>query len=141
MFKAKWYEDLHLPEDAKMIRDEVFVKEQKFQDEYDDMEVKALHLVIYDEENQPVATARMFPWEENSYKFGRIAVRKPWRGQGLGRILMEELEKKAASLGGKQALIGAQQQARGFYEKCGYIAYGDEYYEEYCPHIHMKKQI
>ena len=36
--------------------------------------------------------------------------------------------------------VAAQVRARGFYEKAGYTAYGEEFPEEYCPHIWMKKQ-
>ncbi|MBC8570057.1 GNAT family N-acetyltransferase [Oscillospiraceae bacterium NSJ-54] len=139
--KVKWYEDLRLPEDARMIRDTVFVKEQQFKDEFDDMEVKALHLVLYDEAGAPMATARMFPGEDGAYHYGRIAVLKEYRGQGLGRTLLDELEKKTRQLGGKWGELGAQCRARGFYEKCGYIACGDEYYEEYCPHVPMRKKL
>lgn len=35
--------------------------------------------------------------------------------------------------------LSAQLQAKGFYEKLGYLAYGDEYMDEHCPHIMMKK--
>lgn len=141
MCKVKWYEDLRLPEDARMIREEVFVKEQRFQDEFDDMEVKALHLVLYNGGGEPIATARMFPLGDGGYKYGRIAVRREYRGQGLGRVLLAQLEKRTRELGGRCAVLGAQRQAQGFYERCGYAAYGEEYFEEYCPHIHMKKEL
>ena len=31
--------------------------------------------------------------------------------------------------------------ARPFYEKLGYWASGEEYLDEYCPHIHMEKEL
>lgn len=29
----------------------------------------------------------------------------------------------------------------GFYEKNGFQAYGEEYLDEFCPHIHMEKRL
>ncbi len=38
-----------LPKDAKFIREEVFMKEQGFLNEFDDIDSRCLHLVIGDE--------------------------------------------------------------------------------------------
>lgn len=35
--------------------------------------------------------------------------------------------------------LSAQVRVRPFYEALGYIASGDEYFDEGCPHIHMEK--
>ena len=70
---------------------------------------------------------------------GRVCVRKPWRGKELGRLVMEGLEKEARRRGAEELMLSAQVQARGFYEKLGYSAYGGEYLDEHCPHIAMKK--
>lgn len=37
-------------------------------------------------------------------------------------------------------VLSAQVQAQGFYEKLGYVASGEPYLDEHCPHIHMEKQ-
>ena len=69
-----------LPMDARLIREEVFEREQEFQEEFDCWEDVSLHAVLYQEGN-PVATARMLLLEDGkTYKIGRIAVRKPYRG-------------------------------------------------------------
>ena len=39
------------------------------------------------------------------------------------------------------SLLAAQLQARGFYEKQGYAAFGDVFYEEHCPHVWMCKTL
>lgn len=36
-----------LPEDAKRIREAVFMKEQGFKNEFDDIDLLALHLILY----------------------------------------------------------------------------------------------
>lgn len=45
-----------LPEDAAYIRKRVFVEEQGFSDEFDDTDTIAAHIVLYNEENKPIAT-------------------------------------------------------------------------------------
>ena len=43
--------------------------------------------------------------------------------------------------GGKSVTLSAQLRASGFYEKQGYKKHGDEYYDEYCPHVLMTKAL
>ena len=108
--------------EAKAIREEVFMKEQGFQVEFDDTDREACQ-------------------GEGVYAIGRVAVRKEGRGKQLGRAVMEAMEQKARQLGAKSIQLSAQVQARGFYEKLGYRAYGQEYLDEHCPHIAMEKTL
>ena len=55
--EIKAYEKL--PKEAKDSRREVFVDEQGFKNEFDDIDNTAIHLVCYDNEN-PIGTARIF---------------------------------------------------------------------------------
>lgn len=129
---------------AFSVRIEVFVEEQKFSRELelDEIDKTAGHVLFLDE-GKPVATGRAFPDADKpgEYIFGRIAVLKPYRKTGLGQIVMAALEDFARENGAVSASLGAQVQAREFYEKCGYEAYGEEYLDEYCPHIHMRKKL
>lgn len=125
--------------EAKLIRQTVFVDEQGFKNEFDDTDNKAYHGVLTDN-GEPVATGRLFT-ENGDYHIGRIAVMKPYRGKGLGREIVSLLESKISELGGGTAVLSAQTRVKGFYESMGYTAYGDEYFDEYCPHISMKKII
>ena len=126
-----------LPIEAKMIREQVFVEEQGFQNEFDDIDARSWHLVIYDY-HTPIGCARMYD-ENGAVIFGRIAVIKEKRHKHLGSYILHELEKKARELGYLEAMLSAQVNAKAFYEKNGYVAYGEEYLDEFCPHIHMKK--
>lgn len=138
--------------DAFAVRQDVFVDEQGFDLmlEFDDIDPAAHHVVLYDGE-QPVATGRVFPTDgDGLYAIGRVAVRSAYRGgtdragtdrAGTGRLLMERLETLARSLNARAVTLGAQCRVRGFYEKLGYAAYGEEYLDEHCPHIHMRKSL
>ena len=84
----------NLPQAAE-IRQEVFVEEQGFHNEFDEIDPKAVHLLVL-EGDTPVAVGRTFPDETGKvWHLGRICVRKPWRGRQLGRLVMEQLEKAA----------------------------------------------
>ena len=130
-----------LPPEAHDIRETVFIKEQGFEKEYDDIDLVAKHIVIYDEETA-VGTCRVF-WDNelDSYHVGRIAVLKEHRGKSLGRLLIEETEKLVKSLGGSTLKLGGQVRAAGFYEKLGFKQYGDIYLDEGYPHIPYRKEI
>jgi predicted GNAT family N-acyltransferase len=125
--------------EARLIRQAVFVDEQGFKNEFDDIDSTAYHGILT-ENGSPVAVGRLFT-ENGDYHIGRIAVMKPYRGKGLGREIVSLLESKISELGGGTAVLSAQIRVKGFYEAMGYTAYGDEYFDEYCPHISMKKII
>lgn len=125
--------------DARIIRQAVFVDEQGFVNEFDDIDERAVHAVLY-QGGVPVATGRLFD-ENGEAHLGRIAVLKAYRGKELGRAIMEALEGYAAKAGYKSTSLSAQLRAQAFYEKLGYKAYGDVYHDEYCPHIAMKKEL
>ncbi len=50
-----------LPDEAVEIRENVFVKEQGFEKEFDEIDEKAIHLVMFGEHShKPVATCRIY---------------------------------------------------------------------------------
>ena len=63
------------------------------------------------------------------------------RGRSLGSILLREAEAQASDIGQRRMVLGAQVRAKGFYERQGYVAYGEEYMDEWCPHIMMGKDL
>lgn len=130
----------NLPEDAILIRTEVFVDEQGFTEEFDSDDKTALHLVGY-ENGIAVATSRIIKRDDKTYLIGRIAVRKRYRGNHLGSEIVFAAEKHIKALGGKEIFIHSQMQAAPFYESIGYLPTGDYDEEEGCPHCMMKKSI
>lgn len=128
-----------LSEDEKMIRETVFIEEQKFKIEFDDSDDIATHIVMC-LDNHPVGCCRLYK-QENEYHIGRIAVLKPYRGKGYGEKILLEAEKIAKKMGADSISLSAQVRASGFYEKLGYKKHGEIYFDEYCEHIAMKKDI
>lgn len=143
--KIKYFDKGEDIKDAAIVRTEVFVNEQKFDadNEFDDIDNIAYHVVVYDDNDMPVATGRLFENEDiqDCYTVGRVAVLKQGRSSGLGRAVMLAIEEKAKSIGAKSLYLGAQDHAVGFYEKLGYVVSGDEYMDEHTPHYPMIKEL
>lgn len=137
--KVKTAKGIDVLPEAKAIRTKVFVEEQGFVNEFDDIDDVAYHAVIFDD-NEPVATGRLFS-DENGWHIGRVAVLKQFRKQGLGEKIIYELEKCAKKIGADEINLSAQVQAEGFYTKLGYENLGDLHMDEHCPHVTMIKKI
>ena len=74
-----------LPAEARKLREDVFIHEQGFENEFDEIDQSAHH-VIYWESDRAVGTCRFFPAEEDgAYYIGRMAVAKDHRHQKTGR--------------------------------------------------------
>ena len=130
-----------LPDEARAIRKAVFVEEQGFQEEFDEIDnTEAAHLVGF-VENEPVCTCRFFrdTDEESTFIIGRVAVMKTHRGQQLGAKILLAAEDFIRVMGGIKTKLAAQVQAKGFYETLGYTAAGEVFDEEGCPHVWMYK--
>ena len=131
----------YLPEEAKTIRLSVFIDEQGFDVEFDDKDDKAVHFVMYDD-IVPVATCRIFyDNERKAYIIGRVAVVKQYRSKHLGSMIMVEAENYIKSIGGKNIGVSAQCRVSDFYKKLGYTEESEMYYDEFCPHIFMRKTV
>ena len=131
-----------LPEDAIFIRESVFMEEQGFAHEFDEKDAKAKHIVLYNEQGRPVATCRYFPGEEDAcYIVGRIAVLKEFRGKRYGQLILREAQRQVKTAGAEEICLAAQVRAARFYKKMGFSAVGDEFQEEHCPHVWMRKKL
>ena len=130
-----------LPEAAKRIREEVFMKEQGFQDEFDSLDAISRHVVI-EVDGIPAGTCRFYQGETPStWVIGRVAVSQAYRGRHLGSLLIEAAEKDASQKQAERMILHAQCTAAPFYEKLGYKGFGEVDEDEGCPHIWMKKDL
>lgn len=130
-----------LVDDVKNIRKKVFMEEQGFENEFDDIDNSAIHIALYDNET-PVATCRVFKGEEdNTYILGRLAVLKEYRGRSIGRDMLKEAEKLVIRNNGSAIKLHAQCRVQHFYAQSGYAPYGKVEDDEGCPHIWMIKKF
>ncbi|MGE4548507.1 MAG: GNAT family N-acetyltransferase [Intestinibacillus sp.] len=126
-----------LPQEARTIRAEVFVNEQGFQEEFDEIDGKSRHVVLY-LNGQPAGTARIFWDEKTIMRLGRLALHKSARGGGYGRAVLDACREEARRAGAVRMVLDAQKRAKGFYEACGFVTVGEEFLEEDYPHFRME---
>lgn len=124
-----------LETDAKPIREQVFIQEQHISsaDEWDAEDAISLHFIAYDQE-QAIATARLL--KNNS--IGRVAVLQAYRGQGVGRKLMQHIIQLAQQQGRSFVKLSSQVHAIAFYASLGFVVEGEEYLDCGIPHIDMR---
>ncbi|WP_276690196.1 MULTISPECIES: GNAT family N-acetyltransferase [Acidaminococcus] len=131
-----------LPQEARALREEVFCREQGFQEEFDETDRTAYHGLLWDDGGQPVGVCRFFLGPKpGTWILGRVAVKKALRKTGVGSELIRGMEEAVRKLGGREIQLHAQVRARHFYETLGYQAYGPEEPEEGVLHQWMKKKL
>lgn len=143
MIEYKWFPVGVIDSSFRDLRIDVFVNEQGFsrEIEFDEYDSRVEHLCVF-VDGKPAATGRFIPYGVNAVKIGRIAVKRELRGSGLGEKTVSELIRRARQNGAEKIFVGAQKQAQGFYEKCGFKETGEpEYSEEGVPHINMYKNV
>ncbi|MEQ1596559.1 MAG: tRNA adenosine(34) deaminase TadA [Casimicrobium sp.] len=120
----------------KSIRFEVFVDEQKVpaESEVDEHDPRSIHAIAW-ADGVAAGCGRLLP----DGHIGRMAVRKPFRGQGVGAALLAHLIERARQRGDDQVVLSAQTHAIGFYEKFGFVVENAEYLDCDIPHRDMRK--
>ncbi len=123
-------------------RESVFVVEQHCPyQETDELDLHAWHLSAL-VNGELVAYARLVdPGIKNSLpSIGRVMTLKKFRGQKIGRALMEEAIKfTGQKYPGKDIKISAQVYLQKFYDSLGFHTSGEPYDEDGIPHIDMIK--
>ena len=124
---------------ATAIRFEVFVDEQKVpaEIELDDMDAVCLHAVAYDDAGNAIGTGRLLP----DGHIGRMAVRQPGRGTGVGGAMLTLLMDKARERGDKAVVLNAQTVAAPFYARHGFVQQGEVFEEAGIAHVEMRLQF
>ena len=123
----------------KSVRTPVFVQEQQvpYEIDFDSNDAMAVHWLALNENDVPVGTARLL---EDGH-FGRMAVIKVYRNQGIGRSILQTAMDYANSVGMKSMHLNSQLQAKSFYEALGFKEYGDVFLEASIEHISMSKEL
>ncbi|WP_299826023.1 GNAT family N-acetyltransferase [uncultured Roseobacter sp.] len=122
------------------LRRQVFIEEQGVSEaeEVDGLDGSALHLLAVDG-TKPVGTARLLLKGETA-KIGRVCVLHSARGTGLGaKLIQSALDVASARPGITRAVLGAQIQALGFYEKLGFVTFGPVYDDAGIDHRDMER--
>ena len=133
------------------VRLEVFVAEQAvpLAQEIDarDEEPTTIHLLASGADGTPLGAGRLLmePDHPGRVHLGRLAVRSIVRGTGLGARIVAALEQTALSHSGRprvEVVLSAQEQAMGFYKRCGYrVLDGHRYLDAGIWHQDMARTV
>lgn len=108
----------------------------------EDPEESALrHIAAFDGDTL-VGYARIRLGEGDS-RISQVAVAPERRGEGVGALLMDALERLARSAGSTQIELHARANVVGFYERQGFTAEGEEFISgrAHTPHRRMRKLL
>jgi YbgC/YbaW family acyl-CoA thioester hydrolase len=132
-----------LGRDARAIRTEVFVQEQKIPAdmEWDAADAGCVHAVAYNRFGVALATGRLLQHVPGVAKIGRMAVSQAMRGSGIGRHVLDGLMKAAKARGDREAVLHAQTSAATFYARAGFTPRGAEFDEAGIPHVEMVRAL
>ncbi|MBD5426297.1 MAG: GNAT family N-acetyltransferase [Treponema sp.] len=127
------------------VREEVFTIEKGVPKE---IEVDALDclngacehfLIRCDEKDAGALRCTYTP--ENAARIQRFCVLKKYRGRGLGKTALEQLESYCRSQGCHAVELDAKLSAADFYEKCGYQTVSGTFTEAGVAHVKMRKVL
>lgn len=133
---ATWLADMA---DLRSVRTEVFVVEQNVpeDEEWDEHDARSHHVIARDAEDRPIGTGRLTPM----HTIGRMAILHEWRGKGVGAAILRVLLERARELHYPAVELHSQVHAVAFYERAGFVAYGDEYDECGIAHRNMRLEL
>lgn len=121
------------------LRQQVFVEEQGIAPDvvWDDQDAQALHGLIVNAWDVPVACGRLTQHARGVGRIGRVAVDRVLRGANLGQQLVELLLEQSQSRGDQSVLLHAQCSAVPFWQRLGFQTQGNVFQEAGIDHIEM----
>jgi YbgC/YbaW family acyl-CoA thioester hydrolase len=143
MLRVKTGSWAELGADARRVRTEVFVQEQRIpaELEWDEADETAVHAVGYNRMGRAVATGRLLPASGGTAKIGRMAVHQVLRGCGFGEQVLRALAARAQERGDRGIELHAQRTASAFYARLGFVPQGEPFEEAGIPHIAMTSAL
>lgn len=95
-------------------------------EEFDEHDKDGTKYIVLLDDGYPVATCRFYELDENTAVIGRVVVLPKYRGQHLGRKVMEEAERWIKELGYKVIVVDSRIEVIPFYEKMSYVHTDDK---------------
>jgi predicted GNAT family N-acyltransferase len=129
-------------EAVRALRIRVFVGEQgvPLEAEMDELDSLARHAIAL-ADGVVVGTGRMYGASTGTAHVGRMAVDTGQRRRGIGGLILSFLEDQARLGGAGQVELHAQTYVRSFYERHGYAAVGEPFFEVDIEHVRMTRRL
>lgn len=125
---------------SKAMREAVFRDELNRTSVSDEFEDESYHFVGYEKTSQ-ISAARLLKTGERVFEISYLAVKKDYRRQYVGDLIVRALADKAVSLGGTDLTAKVPCDVREFFEYEGFEKFGEKYMHEECEYIIMKKDL
>jgi len=134
----RWARDERDVGGAFALREAVFYGEQNvpLQDELDELDRDAQHLVALDPDGSVIGTLRLLSFGEEA-KIGRVAVVAALRRQGIASRMLEIALARAREQGFRRVRLAAQVAAVALYEQAGFAVESEPFEEAGIPHVWM----
>ena len=122
---------------VRPLREAVFVHEHgiSLEQEFDEKDKTARHLVIWSDKGEVVACARLL---REGY-LGRLAVLPAWRGQGLGKRLLIAAIEEAQRFGWKELRVLSMASKTALYTPFGFEPVGEVFESAGLAHQSMRR--
>jgi N-acetylglutamate synthase-like GNAT family acetyltransferase len=88
--------------------------------EKDEYENQAIHIIAV-EEDKIIGCGRAHFNTKQEAQIRFMAVEDQWQGKGIGKMILDELEKRVLKKGAKKIILHARENVIKFYQKNGYI--------------------
>ena len=110
--------------------------------EKDDIEDKAIHIMVCNEDGIPIGVGRAHFNSKDEAQIRFMAVEEEWRGEGIGGMILSKLEEKIKEKDAKHIVLNARDIAIDFYEKHGYEIVKEAHtLFDVIPHYKMRKDL
>ncbi len=94
--------------------------------EFDEHDTPETRYILVTDHDFPIATARMYPIDENSMMIGRVVVLPEYRRQGIGTMVVYACEEWADEEFYAKTVVESRDNKIAFYESMGYELTGQE---------------
>jgi len=111
-----------------------------FDENYLAMDKENILLGCYDEEKLE-ACCQLKIIDKKTVQLRQMAVAHGLQGKGIGKALLRFAETIARDIGYKRIYMHARDDSKGFYERCGYVVYGEPFMQQGVPHRLMEKKF
>ena len=110
--------------------------------EKDELEDRALHVMVCQDNRIPVAVGRAHFNTDVEAQIRFMAVEPRFQSTGLGAVVLKRLEDEVRQLGAKYVILHARDTAISFYESLGYkkVSTSHTLFDS-IPHYLMKKEF
>ena len=90
-------------------------------EEFDEHDTDGTRYIVLLDDGYPIATCRFYEISEKEVILGRVVVLPEYRGNNIGRKVVNEAEQWITELGYDEIIIDSRVEAVKFYEKLGYV--------------------